>query len=260
VSENIGNYEISYAQNREDIILSAFFWDVEQGFYVDIGAYDPVDDSVTKYFYDRGWRGVNIEPSQTKFKKLVEARPRDINLNLGISNKNGYLTYRNYTEGQGLSTFSSTIKRGYKDKDGITKKYTDKKVRVVTLKKALDENDIPHIHFLKIDIEGHEYEALEQNDWLRYRPEIICIEANHIVKDWHELLRKHGYSTVFNDGLNEYLVGKEYKERADRFKYVEMVIGRNIPMVYFHGRAPSDESLLSGAVDAGARLCSWRIK
>jgi len=38
---------ISYAQNFEDVILERFFKGQKTGFYVDIGAADPVKDSVT---------------------------------------------------------------------------------------------------------------------------------------------------------------------------------------------------------------------
>ena len=53
---------ISYAQNFEDVVLDRVFHQVERGRYIDVGGYDPVIDSVTKHFYDKGWSGVNIEP------------------------------------------------------------------------------------------------------------------------------------------------------------------------------------------------------
>src|SRR3990170_2668962 len=80
---------ISYAQNFEDVILRRVLKDVEQGFYIDVGASDPVDDSVTKAFYDLGWHGINIEPIPTYFNLLCEHRPRDINLPVAISDKVG---------------------------------------------------------------------------------------------------------------------------------------------------------------------------
>jgi peptide methionine sulfoxide reductase MsrB len=61
---------ISYAQNREDVIIDAFFPDLKKGFYVDIGAADPNYDSVTKFFYEKGWSGINIEPNPQLFKLL----------------------------------------------------------------------------------------------------------------------------------------------------------------------------------------------
>ena len=42
---------VSYAQNFEDVILLRALRQVERGFYIDIGAQDPVHYSVTKMFY-----------------------------------------------------------------------------------------------------------------------------------------------------------------------------------------------------------------
>src|ERR1041384_3211716 len=70
---------VSYAQNFEDVLLHRIFGNLARGFYVDIGASDPMIGSVTKIFYDRGWSGINIEPSST-FPRLAAARPRDVNL------------------------------------------------------------------------------------------------------------------------------------------------------------------------------------
>src|SRR5439155_647679 len=53
---------VSYAQNGEDFTLWCALHDVDAGTYIDIGAYDPDIDSVTRAFYDRGWSGINIEP------------------------------------------------------------------------------------------------------------------------------------------------------------------------------------------------------
>ena len=79
---------ISYAQNQEDVLLSLALHDVEQGFYVDIGASHPEVDSVTKYFYERGWFGINVEPTQESFDRFLKERPRDTNLKVAIGSKN----------------------------------------------------------------------------------------------------------------------------------------------------------------------------
>jgi hypothetical protein len=82
---------ISYAQNFEDVLLNRVFGGVNYGFYVDIGAYHPVDDNVTKAFYDRGWSGLNIEPGEV-FPELAAARPRDINLNMAVYDRGGEIS------------------------------------------------------------------------------------------------------------------------------------------------------------------------
>ncbi len=220
---------VSYAQNREDVILAAFFNDKPKGFYVDVGAHHHTDDSVTKYFYDRGWRGINFEPNKRLFDLLQEARPNDINLNIGIADKPGKLTLRVYDDGDGLSTFSSEMQNEYTDKKGgITKNFHDHTVTVATLADVFKEQKVTKIDFLKIDIEGYEYQAIIGNDWQKYRPEVLCIEANHVHNDWRPVVEKNGYVFVFFDGLNEYYATKESGHTPDNFPYVQGLIGRPI--------------------------------
>lgn len=216
---------ISYAQNREDLILAGFFDDDEIGFYVDIGANSPDIDSVTKLFYEKGWSGINIEPIPAYYEQLKKVRTRDKNLNVGISNKAGTLSLREY-EGTGLSTFSETLKNKYEvSPDYFTEEYKDYSVKVYTLADVFSKNKVKHISFMKIDVEGYEYNVLEANDWKLYRPEVICIEANHIEHDWHELLQKNGYEKAFFDGLNEYFVDKTLEQKR-KFSYIDAVINK----------------------------------
>ena len=98
---------LSYAQNLEDILLNRVFDNRSHGFYIDIGANDPIEDSVTKLFYERGWHGINVEPLPSVFEVLSADRPRDINLPVGLSNGEGTLTFYEVPAGsKGLSTFS----------------------------------------------------------------------------------------------------------------------------------------------------------
>ena len=71
---------VSHAQNFEDVMLARALKNTQQGFYVDVGAWDPNVETVTRYFYERGWRGINVEPALTYYEMLQTCRPRDINL------------------------------------------------------------------------------------------------------------------------------------------------------------------------------------
>ena len=102
---------ISYAQNQEDVILRRVFPHGNDGFYIDVGANDPVQDSVTKHFYDRGWRGINIEPQIGRYKRLCAQRQNDINLNVGLSNRDGTLEFLECVPHDALSTFSAEASR-----------------------------------------------------------------------------------------------------------------------------------------------------
>lgn len=74
-------------------LLNRVFRGQDQGFYIDVGANDPVVHSKTKHFYARGWRGINVEPHITQYERLVRDRSRDICLNVGLSDRDGVLTY-----------------------------------------------------------------------------------------------------------------------------------------------------------------------
>lgn len=205
---------ISYAQNREDLILLAFFPDVDEGFYVDVGANHPTNDSVTKLFYDRGWHGINIEPIESLHRLLEEERPRDINLAIGISDSGGHAAFTEF-EVDGLSTFSLRV---VDSAPGDTETRASYEVEVATLESVLASSQAPHIHFMKVDVEGYEYEVLRGNHWDRFRPEVLCIEAAHVHVDWRPILSDANYRLVLSDGLNEYYVADEAASRERGFR------------------------------------------
>lgn len=229
------NHIVSYAQNREDRILEAFFPDELTGFYVDIGANHPIIESVTKIFYDKGWHGINVEPNAMLYDMLVFERPRDTNLKIGISDKAGELEFTEYV-GDGLSTFSKSTQHEYEESDmqffkDYAKVVSRYKVPVQTLQEIFKVAKVKRIQFLKVDVEGFEYEVLEGNDWKTYRPEIICIEANHIKQDWRPMLKTNGYDLVFFDGLNNYYVDSKCPERAAAFAYPEQLLLKGLVVV-----------------------------
>jgi FkbM family methyltransferase len=228
----INGSTISYAQNREDLVLAGFFDRGYQGFYIDVGANDPEVDSVTKIFYQNGWNGLNIEPIKSHFLALQKQRKKDINENIGIATKKGTLKLREYS-GSGLSTFSEFMKREHQENPtGFTESYEDYEVPVEPLKTVLARNKITKIDFMKVDVEGYEYDVLASNDWDKYRPKVLCIEANHIDKDWRPLLTNSGYKLEFFDGLNEYYVDSKAKGLKP-FSYVDAVVSRQ-PIVTHH--------------------------
>lgn len=218
------NTRIYYAQNREDLILEAFFPDVKKGFYVDVGACHPDVASVTKRFYLNGWTGINIEPQTNLFELFEAERENDLNLNLGISDKDSELILRSYINDQGRSTISPNIQGVYEKHSGdSTEQFVDIKITVVTLAEVFTRYNVNTIHFLKVDVEGHEFEVLLGNDWSQFRPEVICIEADHVVRDWRRLLKKNEYTLIFFDGLNEYYADSR-TDRGSKFNYINHVV------------------------------------
>lgn len=216
--------KIYYAQNREDLILEAFFTKKKKGFYVDIGACHPDIASVTKRFYLNGWHGINIEPQHDLYKLFVRDRSRDININIGISDKESEAKIRSYTNNMGMSTIVPEVQKEYESEaKNNTQSYKDVSIKLRTLSSIFREHKVKTIDFMKVDVEGFEYEVLNGNDWSKYRPKVICIEANHIVKDWRPILSKHEYKKVFFDGLNEYYVDSN-TDIDKEFDFVQHVV------------------------------------
>jgi FkbM family methyltransferase len=203
---------VSYAQNREDVLLNRIFADQRIGFYIDVGAWLPVLDSVTKHFYERGWRGINIEPVADCVKRLCADRPRDINLAVGLSNHEGTMTLYETSIDSGGSTFSTGAVDELR-RMGI--EVVEHTVPVTTLAQICEQYVLEPIDFLKIDVEGHERQVLEGADWGRWRPRVVVIEAtgpmnatpNH--EQWEHLLLDAGYLFATFDGLNRFYVRPE---------------------------------------------------
>jgi FkbM family methyltransferase len=226
---------VSYGQNREDVLLDRLFPRGVAGFYIDIGAHDPVFDSVTKHFYDLGWRGVNVEPATEPFTRLDAARARDVNLNCGISDHEGTITFFEAPASLGVSTLSADQARIHIEA-GIP--MTERTVEVTTLAKVCEEHVDQPVDFLTIDVEGHERQVLLGADWERWRPRVVVIEATEpgvtrpTHEAWEDVILDAGYVFATFDGLNRFYVRAEDKELAAALSAPANVFDDYIPYEY----------------------------
>ncbi|OHC27615.1 MAG: methyltransferase [Pseudomonadales bacterium RIFCSPLOWO2_12_59_9] len=199
---------VSYAQNFEDVTLWRALKLFGPGRYIDVGANHPARDSVTKAFYERGWRGINIEPVEHYFDALCEERADEINLCLAVAPKEGELTFYEDRE-TGLSTLSEEM-RDIQHSTGI--QFVSRTVQCRRLDSICAEHmpeDAP-FHFLKIDVEGFEQQVLESMDFQRWRPWIVILEsAFDKTPDWEGMLLSEGYLYAYCDGINRYYAAKE---------------------------------------------------
>jgi FkbM family methyltransferase len=219
-SESAPGRLVSYAQNAEDIVLARGLLTGQPGFYVDIGGYDPDQESVTKLFYERGWRGINVEPISDFVDRFQVERPRDINICAAVSEIDGQTElWISPTVVPGHSTLDSGIAASHAD-DGLA--FVRRSVASLRLATLLDKY-LPVgqvVDFLKIDVEGAEEEVLRTWDPLRCRPRVIVVEAfaPHVVGSthchWESIVLEAGYVLALFDGLNRFYVRNEEPELA----------------------------------------------
>lgn len=214
---------ISYSQNFEDVILARALQKVEIGFYVDLGASDSTLGSVTKHFYDNGWSGINVEPNPSSFKSLAQERPRDINLNVGISANPTTSTFYCITENQ-LSTFDRALGEGYLRE--FPGSYAIEMEMLTTENLARQIRDLgTEVHFLKVDIEGQEAEVINSWRFDLSSPWIVVIEATiprtrkPTHHKWERSLLDAGYSLIYEDGLNRFYLHASKRELEPHFQF-----------------------------------------
>lgn len=191
------------------MILKAFYENKKgyKGFYVDVGAHHPVRYSNTYYFYNKGWRGINIEPTPTAIKPFKILRSRDINLNVGVGAARDNLTFYCFNE-PALNTFSEEVALSVDQKDNKYKITQRVKVEVLPLRDILASH-LPKgvkIDFMSIDVEGLDFEVLKSNDWDKYSPEYLLVEGHLEFED------------IFSYDAYQYLLERNYKLVAKTFR------------------------------------------
>lgn len=217
---------ISYAQNFEDVMLSRVFGAKQDGFYIDIGAMDPVEGSVTKHFYDAGWSGINLEPDERFYQKLIADRARDVNLLAAAGDKIENRTFYRF-DAQGISTLRAEFLEYFAERQYS---YQEVPVSVTTLADICRQYVKQEIDFLKIDAEGWEGPIIEGADWKNFRPLVLVIEAtkpySHELdcEDWEPQLLHAGYKFVYFDGLNRFYLRKESSDLVPRFAFPPNVL------------------------------------
>ena len=226
--EDIRLKTVSYAQNHEDILLARAFPDGE-GLYIDVGANHPIFHSVTKFFSNRGWTGINIEPSPPVFHQLELDRPHDINLNVGVGDRVDTLTFYETPTLHGWSSFRPELAEHYRS---LGVGVVERPVPVTTLAQICAEHvgDRP-IDFLKIDAEGFEHHVLLGADFTRWRPRVLLVE-NAWSEVWEPLVFAANYRFAAFDGLNRFYVRGEDEALLPHFAAPVSVLDNFVPYEY----------------------------
>jgi len=210
---------ISYASNFEDVLLNRVFREQPTGFYIDIVADHPVGASTTKSFYDRGWRGLNIEPGPN-FGLFEQERPEDVNLNVAVTDRDGEIDFFVNDDLLATSSIVEAVHPSVQARISTRTKISVPSMRLNTIVETYVKGEVD---FLKIDAEGAEGPIILAANWNSFRPKIIVAESTEpfstkrVDEEWAGFLRRNGFIEVYFDGINTWFVRRESRDLQRHF-------------------------------------------
>ena len=214
--------KLSYAQQGEDLVL----WEIlhlvlgiEHPTYMDVGAHHPVFNNNTYYFYERGARGVLVEPNPGLHDVLAQVRPHDVLVRAGIGvtaqAEADFYIIGGSEDGQ-LNTFSReqaealvARSRGH---------YSIAQVMKIPL---LNINDLMRKHWkgapnlLSVDTEGFDLPILRSLDFKRLRPDVVCVETveiggRRVLPEIMQLMDQAGYQVRGGSFVNTIFIDRRH--------------------------------------------------
>jgi FkbM family methyltransferase len=211
---------ISYAQNREDVVLWRALGDVSAGRYVEVGANHPRIDSVTRAFYDRGWSGITVEPMHEFAEAHRTERPRDTMVEAVITDEDTETVVLHEIAATGLSSIVDSVGAQHRASGS---QVIDRPVRALRLSDVVEHHATPgqDVHFMLVDTEGSEPQVLASIDLHKFRPWVLVIEStapNSTLQThnaWEPAVLAAGYRFCLFDGLSRFYVAEEHAQTLE---------------------------------------------
>ena len=196
-----------YSQHGQDIIAYAYLKakkdNFDNGFFIEIGAFDGINLSNTYLFEKLGWNGICIEPDKVLFDKLKENRNCDC-YNLAIHSKSleksYFIQYKNSKVFNVLKEHEDLSVNKNENLKNLESNIIE--VSTITFNELMEKNypNIRYIDFLSIDVEGGELNILETIDFNKYKFGLITIENNFENNVLANFMEKLGYVVLIDIG------------------------------------------------------------
>tara|TARA_R110000823_G_scaffold290583_3_gene408862 strand:+ start:12542 stop:13195 length:654 start_codon:yes stop_codon:yes gene_type:complete len=209
-------YSKNHTKGQDKFLNERYFKDKKNGFFVDVGAHDGLNGN-NSCFFERslGWDGICVEPLPTIYKQLTQNR-KSINIEGAIDIVNGetsFISNSGYTEM--LSGIEKYYGKRHFDRrdDEITKKGGTTnviKVKTFTLESIFEDNNVKHIDYLSIDVEGGEFVVIKSIDFTKVFIDIIGFEDNYpdLSVPIVEYLENNNYEFIEKVGFDIFMINK----------------------------------------------------
>ena len=171
-----------------------------EGFFVEFGAADGLENSNTYLLEQSGWKGILADPSDLNLERL------QINRNSIIDNRAVWSisnTFLSFVDVNPTRSSQNSSLLGFENDKFLTSGSRTYEVKTVSLNDLLEEHGAPEfIEFLSIDTEGSELSILEAFDFQKHQFGLIAVEINSDEKrrvSIENLLTKEGYVRHFEE-------------------------------------------------------------
>jgi FkbM family methyltransferase len=194
----------SYAQWGEDSLVWDYFHRKPRGFFIEVGANDPIILSQTYLLEQNGWEGILVEPQAKCCVELRRSRPRSkvVQAACGAPEQKGKALLR-VAAADVLSMLATQTAD-----DDVTFAGTVE-VDLVTLDDLLAECGNPKPDFVSIDVEGGELDVLKGFALAKHRPDLLLMEDHVQDLRLHFYLRRQGYKLIKRTGSNNWYIPRE---------------------------------------------------
>lgn len=197
-------------QFGEDEYILDLFEKNFKGKFLDIGCYHPTKHNNTYLMYKNGWSGINIDLNPLAIELFDFMRPRDININIGISDSEDERKLYFINEFNTQNTLDENQLNFLKNHHNIkANEIVEKNIKTRSLDKILDEYKYYNIDFMNLDIEGHELNVLKTINFEKIKIKYLCVEMiehnqkssekNEKIRD---LLTQNNYKLIKNFSFN----------------------------------------------------------
>jgi hypothetical protein len=166
--------KISYSISSVDLIIDRIFKDVKKGIYVDVGCNHPIKYNNTYLLYNKGWEGINIDADIKSINLFNQFRKNDVNVNRIVSNNEDIKKFYFYHERSAINTLNKDLVNSR-----ITKPEKTIEEKSTTLNKIIENSRFKNskINLLSIDVENHEFESLQNFNFLKYKIDVMVVEC-----------------------------------------------------------------------------------
>jgi hypothetical protein len=189
VRQAIGGPSYPSEIGQDKWVIFKMFPGVKNGFFLDVGSGPGTIGSNTKALEELGWTGICVDPFPSQMEDRTCRMEKEV-----VSSSSGQIV--KFHTHAGLGGIADTLGKWKEEAE----KSPVVELKTITLGELLSRDQAPSfIHFLSVDIEGGELEALKGIPFDKYRFGSMAIEHNEEEPKRTDILKflaAHGYARV----------------------------------------------------------------